>query len=695
MRRIILFFCLFYFIFPTSKAGDPVRVACVGNSVTYGAGIENRGQNSYPAQLQQLLGNNYQVENFGRSGTTLLSKGHRPYIEQEEYQKALDFTPDIAVIHLGLNDTDPRNWPNYKDDFIPDYMELINSFKLRNPKTKIYICRLTPIFDWHPRFQSGTYTWYHQIQQAIEKTADIASLPLIDLNEDLRSRPDLFPDCIHPTKGGAEIIARRVYASLTGDFGGLKLSSLFADGMVLQRDQPLRITGTADAGQKVKIQFGKTRQETTSDFQGHWEIVLPASPADRNGQKLSISSGDREFVFEDVLVGDVWLCSGQSNMEFPFKSASDFDLQKIKLNPNVRLFHMKPISSESGRKWDTSFMEKVNRLEYFQTAGWINANDLERSKNFSAIAIVFGSMLADSLSIPIGLIQNAVGGSPQESWISRTTFEKSPTIIGFLNKFSENDRIQEWVRTRAGQNTAAAENSSQRHPYQPAYLYEAGIEPLDKFPIKGVLWYQGESNAQNAELYELLFTAFIDCWRENWQDENLPVIYAQLSSISRPGWEYFRNTQRLLAEKISNVAMVITSDVGDSLDVHPKQKTLVGQRMAKTALAMCYNKNIEYSGPMYKGFEIKGNKIILDFEYNRGLQSSSGGEVIGFEIAGKNTVYYPAEAVVKNDKIELSTAEVKKPCSARYAWKPFTRANLINAAGFPASTFETKPSYEK
>lgn len=692
---ILISFFLFLFSF-TSKATEKIRVACVGNSVTYGATLENREIENYPAQLQLLLGEDYQVQNFGRSGTTLLEKGHRPYIKQEEYKKALEFKPEIVVIHLGLNDTDPRNWHNYKDDFIPDYLKLIDSFRQINSKAEVYICKLTPIFSGHSRFQSGTYIWYHQIQQAIEKTATIANVPLIDLNEDLYIRPDLFPDYLHPQAEGAEIIAKRVYASLTGDFGGLQLSPLFTDGMVLQRDKEILIKGKANANKVIKVHFGKISRKTMSDFQGNWELMLPAFPASKKGKRLTISSEKTKLTFSNVLVGDVWLCSGQSNMGFPFKYSAEYDEQKGKINKNLHLFHAKPITSESGREWNHHYMKKINRLEYFQTEKWTNATNLQAAKDFSAIALAFGSELADSLDVPVGLILNAVGGSPQESWISREYFEKNPAIIGFLNEFSNNDRIQKWVRTRSKQNTIKASNPlQQRHPYMPTYLFDTGIRPLNAYPIKGVIWYQGESNAQNCELYELLFHNFVDCWREYWNDNNLPIIFAQLSSIDRPGWEYFRNTQRELSQKINHVSMVVSSDLGDSLDVHPTQKHPIGERMSKTALAIYYDKDIIYSGPLYKSFEIKNQNIIIHFENNKGLRAATGNKIIGFEVAGKNTIYYPAKAIVEDDKIYVSSDKVKNPVSVRYAWQPFTRANLINEAGLPASTFETKQSYEK
>ena len=196
--RRYLMVCGLLLIALLGTAKKPIKVACVGNSVTFGYGLTNRETTCYPYVLQQLLGAHYEVKNFGHSGTTLLSEGHRPYIQQPEYQAALAFKADLVVIHLGLNDTDPRNWPNYNSHFDRDYQQLINSFRQANPKVKIWICLLTPIFHPHPRFESGTRDWHAAIQKHIRRIAEANQTGLIDLHTPLYSRPDLFADALHP-----------------------------------------------------------------------------------------------------------------------------------------------------------------------------------------------------------------------------------------------------------------------------------------------------------------------------------------------------------------------------------------------------------------------------------------------------------------------------------------------------------------
>lgn len=310
MRKIIGILSIFL-AFALMGQAQRIKVACVGNSVTYGYGIENRETNCYPAQLQQMLGDAYEVENFGHSGATLLNKGYRPYTQQEAYQKALRFAGDYVIIHLGLNDTDPRAWPNYRDDFVRDYLSLIESFRKANPKCKVWVCRMTPISHRHPRFKSGTRDWYWMEQALIEEIARIAGATLVDLQEGLYDRPDLLPDALHPNAEGAGILARTVYGALTGDYGGLQLPAIYSDRMVLQRDQPLPISGIANQGEKVTVTLAGQRKETVAGTNGKWTVTLDPLRVSGKSYTLTVSTPSRTLNYRDVVAGEVWLCSVQ------------------------------------------------------------------------------------------------------------------------------------------------------------------------------------------------------------------------------------------------------------------------------------------------------------------------------------------------------------------------------------------------
>lgn len=688
MRRLFLAFFVLLTLFPLA-AQERIKVACVGNSVTYGYGLKNRETESYPSRLQELLGNEYDVRNFGHSGATLMRRAYRPYTEQQAYRDAIDFAADLVIIHLGLNDTDPRAWPNYRDEFVTDYLALINDFRKANPKCKIWICRMTPIAHRHHRFKSGTRDWYWMEQERIELVARVAGTELIDLQKPLYSRPDLLPDALHPNAEGACIMANTVFSALTGIYGGLKMPEIYSDGMVLQRGCPLPVSGIADAGEKVTVKIAGQKKTAVAGSDGHWSVTLSPLTA-ATGLTLNISTPNRRLQYNDVAAGEVWLCSGQSNMAFKTSSMAAQERSEAlataeRQGKKVRLFNMRTRWHTDNVIWEKEVYDSLNRLQYFRPAEWMNSSKFSADA-FSAVGLSFGQMLSDSLDVTIGLIMNAVGGSPAESWIDRKTLEfEFPDI---LYNWLKNDFIQAWVRERAAFNIKDAQNPLQRHPYEPCYLFEAGVEPLEHFPIRGVIWYQGESNAHNIEAHERLFPLLVQSWRSYWDNPDMPFLFVQLSSLNRPSWTWFRDSQRRLAEAVPNCAMAVSSDRGDSLDVHPVRKLDVGRRLGAQALYNVYgDKNIVPSGPMIKSAHLKGRHVVLSFDWAEGLQSSDRQDLRTFELAGEDEQFHPAVATIEGSQIKLRCAEVPEPKWVRYAWQPFTRANLVNGALLPASTF--------
>lgn len=670
----------------TSFAATPIKVACIGNSVTFGAGLTNPQLDSYPAQLQQLLGSAYQVENFGRNGATLLKKGHNPYHKTEEFQQALAFNADIAIIHLGLNDTDPRNWPDYKDNFEADYAWLLDTLRKQNPSIKLYVSRLTPIFSGHPRFKSGTRDWYWQIQERIPVIAKANNATLIDLNTALYNRPDLFPDNLHPVKEGAEIIARTVYQNLTGIYGGLQLPQLFTDHMVLQRKQPIPIYGKANAGEHIEVTFNNKHLSATTDAYGQWKVVFPAM---QHGgpYELVVKQKDKQITLKNILIGDVWLCSGQSNMAFSLKSAENGQSAAATADqyPNIRLLKLKPLRETDATAWDSLSLAKTNQLAYF-SGSWVESNQLAAA-DFSAIGFHFGKQINQAENIPIGLIQLAVGGSTLESWLDRSTMEHNDKLVDMLNNWRKSDFIMPWGRERADLNLKNATAAKQRHPYEPTYNYEAGIAKLIKSPIKGVIWYQGESNTHNLESFEHLFPTLVSSWRQKW-GYDFPFYYVQLSSIDRPSWPSFRYTQYKLSKEIPKSGMAVSLDLGDSLDVHPRKKEEIGNRLAKLALRDTYNRSVVANGPEAMKAEQKGNEIVITFKSAKKLATADQKVLRGFSLVNVKGQIIPASGVIKGKKVHLTLPGTEKFKTVLYAWEPFTRANLVNEAGLPGSTFK-------
>lgn len=667
----------------------PIKVACVGNSITYGYGIENREQNSYPSVLQRLLGKGYKVENFGHSGATLLSKGHRPYIQQEEYKKALAFAGDIVVIHLGINDTDPRNWPNHRNDFVKDYLTLISSFKKANPKARIVIARMSPLSHRHPRFESGTRDWHAEIQQAIALVAQQTNAQLIDFHEPLYHFPQMLPDAVHPNAQGAAILAQVVYGAITGDYGGLQLPEIYSDNMVLQHGQSLPLYGIANASTKITVTIGNQQLNTSADSNGKWQVTL-APLAAKETYTLQISAGKEKRIFKNVVAGEVWLCSGQSNMEFEMFQAStgERDIPQAE-NPNIRLFDMEAHwRTDNANAWELSALDSINQLQYYKPAQWEVCSP-KTVRAFSAVAYYFGRRLQKELNMPIGLICNAVGGSPTEAWIDRRTLEyEFPRI---LNNWRENDFIMDWVRQRAGENIAKATDKLQRHPYEPAYLFEAGILPLAKYPIKGVIWYQGESNAHNKDAHSKLFPLLVKSWRNEFGYSHLPFYYVQLSSINRPSWGWFRESQRRLMKVVPHSGMAVSYDYGHPTDVHPKNKQPIGERLAQWALGDTYGKKVLPSGPLFRSATFNGRAATVAFDYAQGMHSADGKTLRGFELSNGNGIFYPATAEVVGEEVKVTSEEVSNPKAVRYGFSPVTDGNLVNKANLPASTFTSEP----
>jgi len=669
-----------------------IKVACVGNSVTYGYGLTNPAQESYPAQLQKLLGSKYQVLNFGHSGATLLKNGHNPWYKTPEFKELIASKPDIAIIHLGLNDTDPRDWPDYRQNFEADYAWLIDTIRKANPRVHIFICRLTPIFSGHPRFKSGTRDWYWQIQNLIPLIAKANDADLIDFNKPLHNRPDLFADNLHPDKEGALILARTAYCRLTGNYGGLKLPPVFASQMVLQRDRPIPVYGTANAGDEVTVKFKEVVAKTKTNESGEWKVTLPASKAGGPFQ-MKIVAKDTSITLSNILTGDVWLCAGQSNMYFPLNRSAEANtaMRTASANTKLHLYKLNPQAETDAVVWDSVSLAKANKLDFF-SGSW-KACDSSSATDFSAVAYYFGQKIAKDMGVPIGLIEVAVGGSPTESWIDRYTIEHDDQLVDMLNNWRTSDYEMAFCRDRAAINLKNATNPKQRHTYEPCYNYEAAVDPLTHFSVKGVLWYQGESNTHNAELYSSLFTTLVSNWRQKWRTD-LPFYTVQLSGINRPSWPVFRDTQHKLQKKIPNMQMAVSFDLGDSLNVHPTRKREIGERLALLAARYTYHQPVKANSPEPLTATKQGNQIVISFGFATQLTTTNNKRLVGFELINNKGESVLPVAAIRGSKVYLTIPQGENIKGINYAMQPFTRANLINEWGLPAPTF-TMQLHEK
>lgn len=469
---------------------------------------------------------------------------------------------------------------------------------------------------------------------------------------------------------------------------GLSADALYSDNMVFQQGVPLLIKGRALPGRTVKVTLGKARAKATADRNGRWEVSMPALDAGVD-IPFTISDAVETISYDNVAAGEVWLCSGQSNMEFELKGSDGWKDEPAN-DPLLRFCKMESGLKTWGLVWNEEDAARVAGGGFLRNTAW-TCSDESTAPDFSAVGFHFGRMLRDSLKVPVGLILNAVGGTTTESFVSRECLEK--VMPGFCAGWLEDESVMPWARERAKENMGNYKGGFIRHPFMPGYLFDCGIRPLEDFPVKGAIWYQGESNAENIPQHEVLFKALVNCWREFWHNGDMPFYFVQLSSIERPTWPEFRNSQRLLSEQIPHCGMAVCSDLGHPTDVHPTAKKPVGRRLALLALKHDYGFDLVCEGPHATKCLAKSDGTLC-VEFDSELRTSDGGDLRGFTVCLDDGSTADAQAFLSGSRtVTVRYAALGKAVKLRYAWKPYTDANLVNSEGLPASTFEM-PIYE-
>ena len=472
----------------------------------------------------------------------------------------------------------------------------------------------------------------------------------------------------------------------TADAGSIRMSQMYSDGMVLQRDVPLVIKGQAAPGEAVSVKlegpFKTMKKSAKASSDGLWEVAFSPLKAG-TGLTLTIEGRNERIVYEDVAAGDVWVCSGQSNMFF--RVFEGLEIGETPADSGLRLYNMRPRYYVNDERWSDEAIANTQNMDFYHPTSWVVC-DGENMRDFSAVGYHFGAMLRESLDVPIGLVCNAIGGAPAEAWIPESALKSEYTEV--LAPWFDNKILNGWCIDMGKKNLGYPETGATKHPYAPCYLFDAAIAPMEQFPVKGVVWYQGESNDYDIAQHEKLFPILVESWREYWSNPEMPFHFVQLSSLNRHHWPAFRDSQRKLAEQIPHCEMAVSSDLGDSLDIHPRYKRPVGERLARQALHHDYGmSDVTPCGPVLKEAMWKGEQIELVFDYADGLKTSDGQALRCFEVAGYDEVFVAVEAVIKDGKVFLS-APMQSPMYVRYAWQAFTRANLVNGEGLPASTFK-------
>ncbi len=473
----------------------------------------------------------------------------------------------------------------------------------------------------------------------------------------------------------------------------VQLPALLSDRMVLQRDVPLRFWGVADPGEAVTVRLRGVERSTSADPRGKWEVFLPPQPAGQAGN--IIISGRNQITLQDVLIGDVWVASGQSNMEWPLRlSLSGNEEAAAAICPNIRLFKVAHRIAEAP-------MDDVS-------AEWKECSPATLP-GFSAVAYFFGRDLQSHLKVPVGLIQAARGGTPAEAWTGREELLASPDLSFYLTKWSrlfqefpeaskryEVD-MQRWEQSGkvASQRPRAPLGPGSAHV--PSGLFNGMIAPLTPFAIRGVIWYQGETNASRAEsrLYRTLFPAMIEGWRDRWGIGRFPFLFVQLANYEGPGtgpgteWPELREAQRYALARVPQTGMAVTIDVGDAQDIHPKDKRTVGQRLALAARAVAYQEPVESHGPQFVRATAEASSLRVWFSGATALRARSGMPLRGFSVAGPDKVFEASDARIEGNTVVVSSPKVARPVAVRYAWADNPDANLESGAGLPASPFRS------
>ncbi len=491
----------------------------------------------------------------------------------------------------------------------------------------------------------------------------------------------------------------------------VKPHALFTDGMVLQRGMKCPIWGKADPGEVVSVKFSIKKENAAAevgasinaDEKGKWRVELQVGAELAGGPYELVIKGKNTITLKDVYVGEVWICSGQSNMEWQLRNTHNAeDAIKNAKNPNIRLFTVQKNTSDkplSGFKGDPK---------------WVECNP-DTVKNFTAVGYFFGRDLQKALNVPIGLIHTSWGGTRAEAWTSRPTleaheewknepanYEKAKADYPkALEKYKADlQKHKEAVKTaekESKQPPKAPKAPSNPRPQDvPAALYNGMIAPLIPYAIKGAIWYQGESNAGKAYAYRKLFPTMIQNWRDDWKQGDFPFLFVQLAPfrpiVSEPkesDWAELREAQLLTSLNLKNTGMAVITDVGDPKDIHPRKKEPVGARLALAARALAYEQNIEYSGPLYDKMTVKDGKAVLSFKHvGKGLQAKDG-PLQGFTIAGADKKFHNAKAEIQGDTILVWCDQVTEPVAVRYGWADCPVVNLWNKDGLPATPFRT------
>ena len=498
-----------------------------------------------------------------------------------------------------------------------------------------------------------------------------------------------------------------LFAILSSCLADVKTPAIIGDNMVLQQNHKNPIWGWADAGETIKISIAGQNHTTKADAKGNWKVKLDPMKASSDAKTLKINN----VKYNNILVGEVWLCSGQSNMGWGLGNSDDADLEVMTANyPNLRLISIPQIGTQEAQK---------------DFNGQWEATTPDIAKNFSAVGYLFGRRLHQALGIPVGLIDNAWGGSACEAWIPRDRLNKLAVANPYMKQWEETEATFDYDKLLASyeaklkvwqEKAQAARKLGKPQPsgrpraprnqltgqHRPANLYNGVLNPIIGYGIKGAIWYQGESNGRRGHAYREVFPLMIQSWRDAWNQGDFSFYWVQLADFmnevpappTEQTWPELREAQTLTLDKLKNVGEAVIIDVGEGRDIHPRNKQIVANRLVRNALHKDYGIEIACKSPRYQSMEIKGNKMIITLgDVGQGLYCFDVREPVGFAICGKDKKFVWAQAkLLGKNQVEVWAEGIENPIAARYAWADNPVCNLYRKDGsvtLPVTPFRT------
>ena len=468
--------------------------------------------------------------------------------------------------------------------------------------------------------------------------------------------------------------------------------NIFGDNMVFQQGKENRVWGKAEAGEEVSVVIASQRHTTTADASGNWRVTLTPLPMGRQlDLQITGKLGDQHssLQFHNVLVGEVWICSGQSNMQWSVDRGNDPDLERLAANfPEIRMVNFPQVGSQ----------EPI----WTHNRNWLVCNS-RNVGSFSAVGYYFARQLHQTLGVPIGMINNAWGGSACEAWIDRDLIAADPSLQPLLERWGKMETDYAELKSRAElsddeSKRLAGLERNMRGNHRPANIYQGVLSSHIGYGIRGAIWYQGESNASRAYQYRKLFPLMISNWRKVFEQGDFPFYWVQLADFraetAEPGesdWAELREAQTMTMSQLDRTGEAVIIDLGEGKDIHPKNKVDVGRRLARWALANEYGFDIPFHSPMYRSMERDGNRIVLHFDHvGSGWRPFDVANPVGFAIAGSDKKFAWANAEFgPENTIVVWSDEVEQPASVRYAWSDNPVCNVFNRDGLPLTPFRT------